>query len=187
MSELDYPITTDRLTIRPFTEDDLDALHRLHSHPDVARYMYWEPWPRGRTVEALGRRIQTPTLAREGDSLDLAVIRDDTGEFTGEVHLQWLSAEHRRGEIGFAFHPDHHGHGFAREATVEMLRLGFETFGLRRIIGRCDAANAASAGLMERLGMRREAHFVDNEFVKGVWASEYDYAMLASEWPEHGG
>lgn len=182
MPEPAYPIATDRLDLRPFAEDDLDALYELHSHPDVARFMYWEPWSRGRALEGLGKRMQTRTLAREGDGLILAVVRRDTGAVTGEVLLEWVSAEHRRGEIGFAFHPDHHGNGFAHEAAVEMLRLGFETFGLRRIIGRCDAANAASAGLMERLGMRREAHLVENEFVKGVWASEYDYAMLASEW-----
>jgi RimJ/RimL family protein N-acetyltransferase len=35
---------------------------------------------------------------------------------------------------------------------------------------------------MERLGMRREAHLLENEFVKGEWADEFDYAMLEREW-----
>ncbi|MBB5789237.1 GNAT family N-acetyltransferase [Jiangella mangrovi] len=176
------PVTTDRLTLRRFTEADLDDLHRLHSHPDVARYMYWEPWSRGRAMEGLGKRMQQSAPAHEGDVLDLAVVRSTDGVFLGEVHLQNVSDEHRRAELGFAFHPAHHGHGYAREAATAMLRLAFETFGFRRVIGRCDADNAASAGLMERLGMRREAHLVENEFVKGVWASEYLYAMLATEW-----
>ncbi|WP_106539196.1 GNAT family N-acetyltransferase [Haloactinopolyspora alba] len=176
------PVETERLTLRAFDENDLDALHDLHARPEVARYMYWEPWGRGRAVEALGRRMQSTTLAREGDSVRAAVVRRDTGVLIGDVHLQWVSAEHSRGEIGFSFHPDAQGRGYAAEAATEMLRLGFETFGLRRIIGRCDDANTASARLMERLGMRRESNFVENEFVKGVWTGEADFAMLAEEW-----
>ncbi len=176
------PIETERLTLRSFVETDLDALHDLHSRDDVARYMYWQPWSRGRAVEAMGQRLQSTTLTSEGDSIRVAVVLRDTGALIGDIHLEWLSAEHQRGEIGFSFHPDVQGRGYAREAATELLRLGFETFGLRRIIGRCDAANEASARLMERLGMRREAHLIDNEFVKGVWASEADFAMLVDEW-----
>jgi RimJ/RimL family protein N-acetyltransferase len=65
-----------------------------------------------------------------------------------------------------------------------MLRLGFETVGLHRIFGRCDAENVASARLMERLGMRREAHLRENEFFKGRWSDEYKYAILSSEWQQ---
>jgi len=65
-----------------------------------------------------------------------------------------------------------------------MLRLGFDELGLHRIIGRCDARNTASARLMERLGMRQEAHFRENERFKGEWGDELIYAMLAREWTE---
>ncbi len=73
----------------------------------------------------------------------------------------------------------------ATEAGREMLRLGFESYGLRRMIGRLDGRNEPSARVLARLGMRREAHFVQNEFVKGEWADEVVYAMLHHEW--HGG
>jgi RimJ/RimL family protein N-acetyltransferase len=63
-----------------------------------------------------------------------------------------------------------------------MLRLGFVELGLHRIIGQCDARNTASARVMERLGMRREAHLIANEFVKGEWTDELIYAMLDREW-----
>jgi RimJ/RimL family protein N-acetyltransferase len=63
-----------------------------------------------------------------------------------------------------------------------VLRLGFEDMGLHRIIGRADARNEASTGLMSRLGLRKEAHFVRNEMVKGEWVDEVVYAMLADEW-----
>jgi len=100
----------------------------------------------------------------------------------GDVLLQWTSEAHRQGEIGFVFHPDYQGRGYASEAAVEMLRLGFGALDLHRIVGRCEAANAASARLMERLGMRQEAHFRENEFVKGRWDDELVFAILKREW-----
>jgi RimJ/RimL family protein N-acetyltransferase len=112
----------------------------------------------------------------------LAVLLRDTGELIGEVNLAWLSEAQRGGEFGFVFNPAFHGRGYATEAAVQMLRLGFEELGLHRIIGRCEARNEASARLMAKLGMRREAHFVRNEFVKGEWNDEVVYAMLGEEW-----
>ena len=63
-----------------------------------------------------------------------------------------------------------------------MLRLGFDDFGLHRVIGRIDARNTASARVLERLGMRREAHFLQNEMIKGEWTDEVVFAMLEHEW-----
>jgi RimJ/RimL family protein N-acetyltransferase len=177
-----YPITTDRLILRLFVEEDLEALHAYQSLPEVTRYLYWEPRDRAATAEALRRRIATPALAKEGEVLVLAVVLRETGDLIGEVNLAWLSEEHRQGEFGFVFNPAYHGRGYAAEAAVQMLRLGFEELGLHRIIGRCDGRNEASAALMAKLGMRREAHFVQNEIVKGEWTDEFVYAMLSEEW-----
>jgi RimJ/RimL family protein N-acetyltransferase len=178
----DYPIETPRLLLRPFAAGDLDALFELRSRPDVTRYIYWEPASREEVGRELDRRIRLRTLEREGDHLHLAVAPRTGGPMIGDVMLAWLSEKHQQAEVGFVFHPDHHGQGFAREAATEMLRLGFGHYGLHRIIGRCDARNEASAGLMRRLGMRQEAHFVQNEIFKGEWGDELVFAMLASEW-----
>jgi RimJ/RimL family protein N-acetyltransferase len=177
-----YPIITDRLILRPFTEDDLDALHAYQSLPAVTRYLYWDVRDRAATAEAIRKRRSQTTLEKEGDGLGLAVLLRDTGDLVGDVNLLWLSEEHRQGEFGFVFNPAFHGNGYAREAAAEMLRLGFEGLGLHRIVGRCDGRNGASANLMAKLGMRREAHYVQNEVVKGEWTDEIVYAMLESEW-----
>jgi RimJ/RimL family protein N-acetyltransferase len=180
----DYPISTSRLLLRPFRPDDLDALHAIQSREDVTRYLYWDPRSRAEVAEKLAERTAMTAIRKEGDSLLLAVTLRDSGTLIGDVNLWWLSEEHRQGEIGFVFHPDHHGHGYGGEAATEMLRLGFEGLGLHRIIGRADGRNTASARLMEKLGMRREAHLVENEFVKGEWTDEVVYAMLAREWAD---
>ena len=53
---------------------------------------------------------------------------------------------------------------------------------MHRVIGRLEARNAASARVLERLGMRQEAHMIENEYVKGEWQSEVVYALLDREW-----
>jgi RimJ/RimL family protein N-acetyltransferase len=178
----DYPIETARLTLRPFALDDLDDLHAYHSRPDVARYLFWEARDREQAREALERKTHESVLRAEGDIIVLAVVWREVGHVVGEVNLQWLSRDHRQGEIGFVFNPDYQGNGLATEAAKVMLGLGFDGLGLHRVIGRCDARNGPSARLMERLGMRREAHFVHNEIFKGAWGDEFVYAMLDHEW-----
>lgn len=177
-----YPIETPRLLLRPFTDDDVDALHAIQSRSDVTRYLYWGEQSRDEVRETLARRMRGTTLEDEGDTIVLAIELRDSGELVGDVNLHWRSRVHAQGEIGFVLHPDHHGRGYASEAAVEVLRLGFEGLGLHRIIGRCDGRNTASARLMEGLGMRREAHFRENEIVKGEWTDEFVYALLAAEW-----
>jgi RimJ/RimL family protein N-acetyltransferase len=174
------PITTDRLALRPFTADDESDMLAFESLPEVARYLYNEPRTREGNALELARRIGQTALRQEGDSLVLAIDLD--GTVIGYVLLVWRSETHQQGEFGYVLHPDYGGHGYATEAAVEALRLGFERLGLHRVIGRCDARNTASAALMERLGMRQEAHFIESEIFKGAWGAELHYAMLASEW-----
>ncbi|MFC3448429.1 GNAT family N-acetyltransferase [Amycolatopsis speibonae] len=178
----DFPITTQRLTLRAFTSADLDELNSFQSRADVARYLYWGPRSRAESAAALAKRVHSSSLSKEGQLLAVAVELTETGQLIGDLNLEYLSSEHRQGEVGFVFHPDHHGKGFAAEAATELLRLGFEELGLHRIIGRCDGRNTASATLMERLGMRKEAHLRENEVVKGEWTDELVFAMLEDEW-----
>lgn len=177
-----YPIETARLTLRPFQPDDLDPLFAIQSRPDVTRFLYWSPPDRERVRELLAERGRQFTLDDEGQVMHLAVAVRETGVLVGYVSLVWVSREHGTGEIGYVLHPDHHGRGYATEAVAVLLRLGFADLGLHRIVGRLDARNEASARVLARLGMRREAHFVQNEFVKGEWTDELVYAILDREW-----
>lgn len=177
-----YPITTDRLVLRPFTPGDLHALHDYESLPEVARYLYWDQRDLDATRTALEKRITRLALAEEGDAIDLAITLRHTGDLIGSCVLIWTSKEHRQGEIGYIVNPKAHGNGYAAEAAREMVRLGFDQLDLHRIVGRLDGRNTASARVLEKLGMRREAHLVQNEIVKGEWTDEVIYAMLAEEW-----
>ena len=126
----------------------------------------------------MAERATVGRAHRGGQALCLVAELAQPGELVGDCVLFWRSQQHQRGEIGYVFNPAYHGRGLATEAAGALLRLGFEGLNLHRIVARCDARNGASARVMERLGMRREAHLVQNEFFKGEWADELIYAIL---------
>jgi RimJ/RimL family protein N-acetyltransferase len=175
-------IETARLILRPFDPDDFDDLYAYQSRPDVARYLHWEARDRAQAQRALEEQCGETILDAEGKWLTFAVVWREVHRVVGEIGLKWLSEEHRQGETGFVFNPDYQGRGLATEAAEAMLALGFGSLGWHRIIGSCDARNHASARLMERIGMRQEAHFVHREFIKGEWTDELVFAILDQEW-----
>jgi RimJ/RimL family protein N-acetyltransferase len=178
----DYPIETARLRLRPFTRGDVDAVFAYRQREDVARYLFDEPMSRESCAEAVQARVGQIGYEREGDKIFLAVERIVDLAMMGEVSLILRSLEARQAELGYIFHPDFHGCGYATEAGRALLALGFGGAGMHRIYARCDARNTASAKVMERLGMRREAHFREHVMVKGAWDEELIYAMLEDEW-----
>ncbi|WBQ04544.1 GNAT family N-acetyltransferase [Kribbella sp. CA-293567] len=176
------PIETDRLILRRYLETDYDDLLKLQSSPEVTRFLLYDPKTPEQVKESLAGRMADVPMDTDGQALTLAVILRETGQHLGEVTLFVHNADHRTGELGFVFHPASHGRGYAAEASAELLRLGFEELGWHRIIGRLDHRNTGSAKLLGRLGMRQEAHFVRNEFLKGEWTDELVFAVLAEEW-----
>jgi ribosomal-protein-alanine N-acetyltransferase len=89
----------------------------------------------------------------------------------------------RTHEIGWVVAPPHQRLGYATEAARALLRHAFETLHLHRVIATCETDNLASVGVMEKLGMRREAHFRQCYLRDdGSWSDEFFYALLAEEW-----
>jgi RimJ/RimL family protein N-acetyltransferase len=177
----DYPVLTERLSLRPLdVNSDVDAVFAYQSRPDVCRYIPYSPRSRDEVAEWMAARRST--VEEPGQALFLGVELADTGRLVGDLMLAWHSAEHGSGEIGYVFNPDARGHGYATEACAALLELAFDNLGLHRVIARIDARNGASAAVLRRLGMRQEAYLVQNEWFKGEWTDEIDFAILATEW-----
>jgi RimJ/RimL family protein N-acetyltransferase len=181
---VDFPIETDRLIIRPLDPDkDVDDVFAYQSQPDVCRYIPYEP----RTREQVAERLADPertraSLDEQGQVMSLAVELRETGRVIGDLVLIYSSAEHQCAEIGYVFNPDQQGKGYATEAGQVLLALAFDGLKVRRVIARIDDRNDASAAVLRRLGMRQEAHLIENELFKGEWTNEIDFAILAREW-----
>jgi RimJ/RimL family protein N-acetyltransferase len=178
----DWPIYTERLLLRPFEDGDLQAMYEMQSDEEVVRYLYFDARSLDEVRTALARKTAAVGIAGEGDGVGVAVVLLETGEVVADISLWCVSEGHQQGEIGFIVHPAHQGKGYATEAARPMLDFAFDTVGLHRVVGRTEARNIASARVLEKLGMRLEAHLIENEWVKGEWQSELVYAILASEW-----
>ena len=177
--EITYPLQTERLLLRPLREDDFESHRQLFTNPVVVRYLYEGQMDNEALREHFEKRL-TLGLPAPGEWRNLAVEKD--GQFIGEVGIGLDSDIHRNVEVGYVFEPRCSGQGFATEAVERLLPLGFNELGAHRIVARLDARNTASARLAQKFGMRLEAHFRENEFVKEEWTDEQVYAILKSEW-----
>jgi RimJ/RimL family protein N-acetyltransferase len=179
-----YPIETERLLIRPLDADaDADDLAVYQSQAEVCRYIPYEPRDRDQIAERIADPARTrTTLEKEGEAIWLAVEQRDSGRVIGDLVLIWNSEEHQCAEIGYVFNPAVRGNGYATEAGRALLALAFDELKVRRVIARIDARNTASGAVLRRLGMRQEAYLVQNEFFKGEWTDEIDFAILEHEW-----
>jgi RimJ/RimL family protein N-acetyltransferase len=138
----DYPLETDRLRLRPYTEADLESLHDLERRKGTARYLYNEPLDLEQSRALLRRRMKMTAIDEANDDLALAIELKATDALIGHVTLERKSVEHRQGEIGYVLHPDHHGHGYATEAAEMMLRpapTAFSSFSHPGSLGLIDA------------------------------------------------
>jgi RimJ/RimL family protein N-acetyltransferase len=178
------PLRTARLTLRPFEMSDLDAYFDLMGREEVCRYLIWGPMTLAQARAKLEVRTGQTSIRGEGEAILFAVVETATGRMIGELMLRMGSGISRQGEVGWSLHPDVQGRGLGTEAATELLRLGFDELRLHRIEAEADSRNTASIRVMEKLGMRREALFVEKELFKGEWAGDVIYAILEDEWRE---
>lgn len=176
------PIESARLRLRRFQEDDLAPFIAYRNDPDVARYQSWEGVTEAEAV-AFVREQQTAPVGAPGEGLQIAIERRDNGRMIGDCFFKMMEDDLRQAEIGYTLARDAQRQGFATEAVAALLTWAFPTFDLHRVIAVVDVENTASVALLERLGLRREAHFRQNIWFKGAWGDEYVYAILRDEWP----
>ncbi|MDR7255753.1 RimJ/RimL family protein N-acetyltransferase [Nocardioides sp. BE266] len=176
-----WPRTTERLTLRPAVDADAEAMFAYRSLPEVARWMTWQPPDLESWLAAFDKRRPYTATVLLGDELigDLYLKTENAWSQT-EVRDQ---AKDVSAEIGWCLAPEHEGRGYATEAVRDLLSFVFDGLGLRRVHAECFAVNEPSWRLMERLGMRREAHTVKDALHRdGRWYDGLTYALLAEEW-----
>ncbi len=184
LSAVDWPVRTDRLSLRPARVDDLPAVGAYRRLPEVSE---WLPTAPATSDDHVARIAGWP------ERLEKTLVVELHGVVVGDLYLsvedawgQVEVADRARGtqaEVGWCLDPAHQGHGYATEAVAGLLRVCFEDLGLRRVVANSFAANTASWRLMERLGMRREVVTVrDSLHRTGGWLDGVGYALLAEEW-----
>jgi RimJ/RimL family protein N-acetyltransferase len=183
IESVSWPVTTDRLSIRPSVPSDAAAFHAYRRLPEVSEWL-----PRLSTDgAAVAERFADEDFRRR------TLVIEVDGQVVGDLYLAisdaWAQAEVQdrtvdaQAEIGWALSPTHQGRGLAFEAVQRLVAVCFDDLGIHRLYATCFADNTASWHLMEKLGMRREAHTVkDAMHRERGWVDGLTYALLAEEW-----
>ena len=167
---------TEHLVLRRMTNDDAAALAAYRSDPVQARYQSWEaPYPVDSAQAAIAE-MREVRFAQPGAWLQVAI--ETAGRLIGDVAVRVDGDDPRQATVGFTLAADAQGRGFATEALRAVMSLLFTEHGMHRISADCDARNVRSVALLERVGMRREAHHRKSAWWKGEWTDEYVYAVL---------
>lgn len=148
--------------------------------PDVTRYRSRDPHTEAEAREFITAQ-ENVEVGLKYKWLHLAVERRAVPGMIGTVCIKILSQPNGLGEIGWFLNPEHHGQGYAMEASRALIDFAFDTLGLHRLTAHCDVRNERSYKLMERLGMRREGTLVESVFYDGAWQSQHSYALLEHE------
>ena len=182
MSEAPFTrIESERLILRRFEDSDLVSFVAYRNDPEVARYQSWDSFEE-REARAFIREVESAQPGVPGGWFQFALESKETGDLVGDCALQVDGQEHYRAEIGYTLARDHQGQGFASEAVSRLLDYAFDVLGLHRVIAIADCRNKPSWALLERVGLRREGHFLEGVWFKGEWSDEYLYAVLKDEW-----
>lgn len=171
---------TERLIIRKLRAGDLDDFHAYRSDPVVCLYQGYEPSTREqcRAYIAQQRDVEFGTAHQWAQ---LGIELKSENKLIGDIGLK---PEHdpRIVEFGISMSRDHQGQGLASEALAAVFDHLFTEKEVHRIIALMDAGNSNMSGLAERLGLRREGHYIQAFFDNGEWRDEYFYALLEEEW-----
>jgi RimJ/RimL family protein N-acetyltransferase len=183
LGELEWPVRTKRLSLRPAVESDIDATWRFRRVEGVSRWLTSHPQrfeEYRKKFEDPGRLAKTLVIELDGVVIGDLMLAVEDAWSQAEVAAQ---AHDVQAELGWCLDPAHSGHGYATEAVGALIRLCFQDLRLRRVTANCFADNEASWRLMERVGMRREAYTVrDSLHRSGRWLDGMGYALLAEEW-----
>lgn len=177
-------LTTPRLLIRPVLPEDDEAIFAYRSDSEINRFLTQRP----KTIEEVDELIarQPKQLNEPNTWFQLVLIERDSGQLIGDIGLHFLTAEapKQQAEIGYTLHKNAHGKGYAQEALRAVIHYLIVDLNKHRIVASIDPENAASLRLVERLGFRKEAHFVKSLFLHGEWVDDVVYALLAEDWEE---
>jgi RimJ/RimL family protein N-acetyltransferase len=173
-------ISTSRLLIRPFQQQDDISLFEYLSNPIIYRFEPGEPISLERAKELAFERTQGTDF--------WAVILKSTQKMVGHLYFKQTEPdEFLTWELGYIFNPVFHNKGYATEAAEALIQYGFNHFGIHRVIAHCNPENVASWKVLEKIGMRREGHFRKNLFFRRgmdgspLWVDSFEYAMLKED------
>jgi len=148
-------LTTRRLVVRSWRDDDVEPLATMGRDPEFVRYLQGRLWTRA-DAEDMIDRCRTTEASIGVTMWALEDLRN--GELVGYCGFAPTNATCLRPEvleIGWAIDRQRWGHGLATEAADALLRLAASRFAHTRVVAKCHIDNVGSERVMQRIGLRR--------------------------------
>lgn len=178
---------TDRLILRAFQYIDVEPFAAYRSDPEIAKFQYWDiPFTEEKAAKFI-EEMKGIQPGIPGEWYQIAIELKMMHLLIGDCAFCILAEDSQQAEIGFTLARQYQGKGYATEAVRRLLDYLFGELNLHRVRAICHVDNLASAKLLKRVGMRREAEFIENIWFKGEWISEYWYGILHREWTKETG
>ena len=174
-------IITDRLAVRDLEPSDGPRVFAYHKHPEVSRFQSWGT----ESVDAVQSYIRSlPPIDPDACAgwYQVGIFLRDGGKLIGDCGFRPLASSPEQAEVGITVAPEYQGQGYTGEALRALLDFLFAALNKHRVIGSVDPRNHSSIRLLERVGMRKEAHFVKSLWFRGEWVDDMIFAILSSEW-----
>jgi RimJ/RimL family protein N-acetyltransferase len=174
-------LTTKRLLLREFEEEDWQAVLVYQSDP---RYLRYYPWTH-RSEQDVRAFVRTFIARREEEprtKFQFALTLAPHGQLIGNAGIRMSTPDASEADLGYELDPRYWGRGYATEAASVLLAFGFRELKLHRVWAECIAENTASAHVLEKIGMQQEGRLRENVWMKDRWWDTLVYAILEHEW-----
>ena len=175
-------LESERLTYRKFRHEDFPIVFDMLGNIENMIYRTGEPKNETEARKYLDWAISSAE-ADECKNFKYAVTLKSDNSLIGACEIYNIADD---AELYWELHRNYWRQGYGTEIGKTLLRFGFDTLHLHRIVADCNALNRGSFRIMERIGMRREAHFVKakrgNSALNYEWCDRFQYAILQEEW-----
>jgi RimJ/RimL family protein N-acetyltransferase len=197
LKKIKYPLNSKRLILTPYKIDFCEEYFLLKQLQETHRYNY-TPVLSKQEASGYVKKLSEYDYYNPKGRLELVIILKDTQNFIGFIGFKDDEyTPSSSAEIFFTLHPDYFNKGLGTEAVRTMIDFGFNTLGLHRIWAGSTCENIGSWKIMEKIGMRRESHWIADRPKPGkwipnkgfeksnLWEDGYGYAILMDEFNEY--
>jgi RimJ/RimL family protein N-acetyltransferase len=174
-------LISNRILLHPLQLADCDALFKYRSDPEIYRFQSWQPRTMEDVIDFLKNRIvDKPNLPNTW--FQLGISETGSNLIIGDCGIHFLGNDPQQVEVGITIDRKHQGLGYATEALNKVFDYIFGPLQKHRIFASVDPNNRASIRLLERMNMRKEAHFKESLWQHDRWLDDVIYAILSQEW-----
>lgn len=173
-------LETKRLIIRPIIPEDKIGIFEYRCDKETNKYQGWIPESLDDVETFIGKiskQINEPETW-----FQFVIIEKESHKIIGDLGIHFLDRENKQAEIGCTLNKRFQNKGYATESLKRVIDYLFNDLTKHRIIASIDPENKNSIRLVERIGFRKEAHFVESLLIKGKWVDDLIYAILEKDW-----